>query len=51
MRTDTVNYSDEITTYNAILTQELVINDFEKTNSNLFKCFNNNYMKVNSDKS
>ena len=51
MGTDTANYSDEITTYNAILTQELVINDFEKTNSNLFKCFNNNYMKVNSDKS
>ena len=33
------------------LTQELVINNLEESSSILFKWFNNNYMKVNSDKS
>ena len=45
------NYTNNTTLYNANLTQELVINDLEETSSILFKWFNNNYMKENSDKS
>ena len=46
--TDIANYADDITPYNVNSTQELVINELEKTFSILFKWFNNNYMKVNS---
>ena len=49
--TDKASYADDSTPYNANLTQELVINELEKTFPILFKRFNNNYMKVNSDKS
>ena len=46
--TDIANYADDTTPYNINSTQELVINELEKTFSILFKWFNNNYMKVNS---
>ena len=46
--TDIANYADDTTPYNVNSTQELVINELEKTFSILFKWFNNNYMKVNS---
>ena len=49
--TDIANYADDTKPYNVNLTQELVINDLEETSSILLKWFNNNYMKVNSDKS
>ena len=46
--TDIANYADDTTPYNVNSTQELVINELEKTFSILLKWFNNNYMKVNS---
>ena len=46
--TDIANYADDTTPYNVNSTQELIINELEKTFSILFKWFNNNYMKVNS---
>ena len=49
--TDIASYADDTTPYNANLSQELVINKLDETSSTLFKWFNNNYMKVNSDKS
>ena len=49
--TDIACYEDDTTPYNGNLTQELVINELEETSSILFKWFNNNFMKVNSDKS
>ena len=48
---DIASYMDDTTPYNTNLTQELGNNELEQTSSILFKWFNNNYMKVNSDKS
>ena len=45
--TDIASYADGTTRYNDNLIQKLVINDPEETSSILFKCFNNNYMKLN----
>ena len=47
---DIASYLDNITPNNASLFQKLAINDCEERYI-LFKWFNNNYMKVNSDKS
>ena len=46
---DIAGYADDTTPYNAKSTQELVINELEETSIDLRR-FNNNYMKVNSDK-
>lgn len=49
--TDIASYTDDTTSSNDNVTQQLVINEFEGTFSVLFKWFNNNYTKVNNNKS
>ena len=48
---DIANYADNSTPYNAGENIEFVVNNLEQSSLILFKRFNNNYMKVNADKS
>ena len=48
---DIANYADDSSPYNAYRNIGFVINNLEKWSSILFKWLNNNYMKVNTDKS
>ena len=48
---DIANYADKSTPYNADKNPESVVNNLEHLSSILFKWLNNNYMKVNTDKS
>ena len=48
---DIANYADDSTPYNADKNIEFVVNNLEQSSSILFKWLNNNYMKVNTDKS
>ena len=48
---DIANYADDSTPYNANKNIELVVNNLEQSSSILFKWLNDNYMKVNTDKS
>ena len=45
------NYAEDSTQYNAVKNIEFVVNNLEYPSSILFKWFNDNYMKVNTDKS
>ena len=49
--TDIASYADDTTPYYASSTKELIITKLEESFSILFKWFNNDYMKVNIDKS
>ena len=48
---DIANYADDSTPYNAGENIEFVVNNLEQSSSILFKWLNDNYMKVNTDKS
>ena len=48
---DIANYADDSTPYNADKNIEFVVNNLEHSSSILFKWLNDNYMKVNTDKS
>lgn len=47
---DIANYTDDITAYNTVKTQECVIEKIRDSLSSLFKWFNKIYIKVNSGK-
>ena len=49
--TDIASYADATTPYYANSTKELIITKLEESFSILFNLFNNDYMKVNIDKS
>ena len=49
--TDIASYADDTTPYYANSTKELIITKLEESFSILFNLFNNDYMKVNIDKS
>ena len=48
---DIANYTDGSTPCNADKNIEFVVNNLEQSSSILFKWLNDNYMKVNTDKS
>ena len=48
---DIANYADDTTLYTVQENKESVINTLETSSLKLFKWFNNNFMKANSDKS
>ena len=48
---DIAGYGDDITPYSVNKTKKLIIHELEKLSTDLFKQFDGNYMKTNSDKS
>ena len=47
---DIANYVDDSTPYNVDKNTEFAANNLEHSSSILFKCLNNNYMEVNTEK-